>query len=117
MTLDVPPSSNRYFRIFRNRAVRTSEADGYRNKVLINARNRGIKPLPLHARLSLTVKWYRAIRAGDLSNRIKVLEDSLQGVCFVNDSQVVELHAYRYEDPERPRVEVEITRLDEPKVA
>lgn len=117
LTMDVPPSTNRYFRIWRNRAVRTHEADAYRNKVLLHARNRGLPLFPLNSRLSVTLKWYRAIRAGDLDNRAKCCLDSLQGVLYVNDSQIIELHMYRYEDPERPRVEVEITRLDEPKVA
>lgn len=117
LTLDVPPSSNVYWKVWRNRAVRSAAAEAYCNKVLLHARNRNIRPLPLKTPVSVTLRWFRAIRAGDLDNRLKVALDALQGAVLVNDSQVVELHAYRYEDPEHPRVEVEIERLDEPKVA
>lgn len=108
LTLDVPPSANRYWRIWKGRAVRTSEATAYHSKALVHARNRGILPLPQSARVCLTIHWFRARKQGDVDNRIKVCADALQGVAYHNDSQVVELHAYRHEDPERPRVEVEV---------
>ena len=44
------------------------------------------------------------------SNRIKVLEDALQGVAFLNDSQVVELTAALAEDKANPRMEVTVER-------
>ena len=37
---------------------------------------------------------------------MKVLLDSLTGVIWEDDSQIVEIHAYRYEDKNNPRVEI-----------
>lgn len=59
--------------------------------------------------IALSVFWRRgALRtpngglyyAGDLDKRLGVLLDALQGSIYVNDSQVVELHAFRLDAPE-----------------
>lgn len=52
--------------------------------------------------------WYRARRSGDLDNRMKVLWDALQGVAYDNDSQIVEIHARRYDDKRNPGVYVTV---------
>ena len=59
--------------------------------------------------VALELHVYRERRSGDLSNRIKIIEDALQGVLYENDSQVVELHAYLHEDRHAPRIEIEVT--------
>jgi Holliday junction resolvase RusA-like endonuclease len=51
---------------------------------------------------------YRPRKAGDLSNRIKVLEDALNGIAWIDDKQIVEIHARREDDASNPRVEVRI---------
>ena len=111
LTLPVPPSANRYWRIYRNRAVKSAEARAYQNRVGWLTRSafeyRSMCPFPSES-VKLTVRWYRGAKMGDLSNRIKVVEDALQGFAYVNDSQVVELHAYRFEDKANPRVEVTV---------
>jgi Holliday junction resolvase RusA-like endonuclease len=63
--------------------------------------------------LRLFVDLYRPRKSGDLSNRVKILEDSLQGFCFKNDSQIVELYCRRFDDKANPRVEVRIERVDD----
>lgn len=101
--LPVPPSARDYWRVWRNRAVRTKEAEAY--CALVRARYRG----KVHrGPVALTVRWFRAAKRGDLDNRLKILGDALQGAAYLNDNQVVELHAYRHEDPTNPRVEVEV---------
>lgn len=46
----------------------------------------------------------------DLSNYIKILEDALNGICYKDDSQIVEIHAQKqYSD--NPRTEFSITTL------
>jgi Holliday junction resolvase RusA-like endonuclease len=64
---------------------------------------------PLDGNISLTLCFYRPAKRGDLDNRIKILVDALQGHIYHNDSQVAEIHAYRYDDKTSPRVEVYIT--------
>ena len=104
--LPVPPSTNRFWRIWGGRVVLSSEARFYKKKIaaLLHA-----KAKPLKGRVRLTIAWYREHKAGDLSNRIKCVEDSLQGILYNNDSQVVEIHAYRFDDKANPRIEVSVT--------
>ncbi len=65
----------------------------------------------IYSDVAVTVKVFRARRAGDFHNRRKVLYDALQGVVYVDDKQIVEDHGFRFEDPKHPRVEVEIKVL------
>lgn len=107
LTLGYPPSTNRYWRVWRGRAVKSAEATAYIRNVKWRALAQGLsKPLSGPVVMALTV--YRPRRVGDLSNRIKVLEDALQGIAFEDDSQVCEIHALRLEDPTNPRVEVRV---------
>ena len=103
LTLPEPPSSNRYWRVYRNRAVKSGEARAYCKVVAILAR--GIRPTANP--VALTLRWCRHAKRGDLDNRLKVAIDALQGIVYVNDNQIVELHAYRHDDKANPRLEVE----------
>lgn len=107
VTLPLPPSSNRYWRKFNNRMVLSKEADEYKLAVYWAIRERGI-PTLLTGPVTVTVEVYRKRRAGDLDNKLKCLLDAIQGVLIVNDSQVVELHAYLDDDPKNPRVELSL---------
>jgi crossover junction endodeoxyribonuclease RusA len=108
LTLPYPPSANRYWRNYNGRMVVSDEARVYKELVAYEwlAQSHGADCL--EGNVSLTLKVYRPRKSGDLSNRIKVLEDALNGLAYEDDSQVKELHAYRYDDKLNPRVEVEI---------
>jgi crossover junction endodeoxyribonuclease RusA len=105
VTLPVAPSSNRYWRVWRNRAVRTKEAEAY-----IAAVRQAVGPLRVLfvGPVAVTIHWYRAARMGDLDGRLKVVLDAFQGCVYENDRQIVELHAYRHEDPKAPRMELTV---------
>ena len=106
LTLPFPPSSNRYWRKTRDGRVYVSdEAKAYKEEVGLKT-NRYAK---LNGDLAFTATFYRPRKSGDLDNRIKILLDSLQGTIFADDKQIVEIHAYRFDDKENPRVELEIT--------
>lgn len=64
---------------------------------------------PLQCAVSLRVRFYRPQRSGDLDNFLKVPIDALRGWAYVDDKQIVEIHATRHEDKLRPRVEIEVT--------
>ena len=106
ITLDYPPSANRYWRVTRHGIYVSNEAREYKAKVRLVAGLAGIRPMLGPLILQLDV--YRPRKSGDLSNRIKVLEDALNGVAYEDDSQIVEIHARRFDSKENPRVEVSI---------
>lgn len=102
LTLPEPPSSNRYWRKYNNRMVLSQEAQGYKNQVIMLCA--GLDPL--QGEIEITIKWFRKRKQGDLDNRIKIVLDCLQWRLYENDSQIVALHAYRFEDKDNPRVEI-----------
>jgi Holliday junction resolvase RusA-like endonuclease len=105
LTLPYPPSANLYWRKTRNGGLYVSpEAKSYKKVVWLIGMKAGARPLTGDVTLGLRV--YRPQKSGDLSNRIKVLEDALIGVAFEDDKQVAELHAARFDDAANPRVEV-----------
>lgn len=114
LTFPVPPSANRYWRtvVAKGRAMTfvSTEAKQYKKDVALLAKHSGIRHL-LQSELAVTVKFYRAQRSGDLDNRLKCLLDAMQNAVYVSDSQIVEIHAFRFDDKYKPRVEVEIAPI------
>lgn len=107
ITLPYPPSANRIWRTSKNgRTFLSSDASDYKRDVA-----KTVKRRMCIGELSATFHFYRPRKAGDLSNRIKLLEDALQGILYENDSQIVEIHAFRLDDKANPRVEVTIQEL------
>lgn len=109
LTLPYPPSANRYWRNFNGRMVISDEARAYKDEVMYTCLGQSVEML--EGDISLTIKIYRPRKSGDLDNRIKCLQDALNGVAYRDDSQIVELHAYRYDDKKNPRVEIELEQV------
>lgn len=99
--LPYPPSANRYWRIFRNRAVLSAEATEYKRVAKGTAICCGVKAPSSDDCLSVVVVLHpKQKRDGtasktviDLDNCLKVALDSLQGTVYENDRQIVEIHA------------------------
>jgi len=100
-TLPIPPSANRYWRVYHNRIVVTDEAKAYKQEIayLLN----GTVPLLGDVAVNFTV--FRPAHRGDLDNYNKVMFDALQGLAYVNDNQIVEIHSFREDDRDNPRIE------------
>jgi len=113
LILGYPPSANRYWRIFRNRAVPSAAAVAYKREVWAVARSSGISD-PTIAPVSLALilrpvrpldadrrerlqgpDWHIALRCIDLDNALKVAIDALQGIAYANDKQVRSIHIER----------------------
>ena len=102
LTLPEAPSGNRYWRKTKNgRTYVSAEAQKY-----INTVRRMFAGEMLTGPIAVVICWYRRRKAGDLDNRNKVALDAMQGVIYEDDSQIVEIHAYRHEDKKNPRMEV-----------
>lgn len=106
LTLPYPPSANRYWRVVRGQTLVSAEARAYKRTVAQLCLVARIRPFTGDVMLMLDI--YRPLRRGDLSNRIKVLEDALEGYAFDDDAQVVDIAARRFDDKANPRAEVVI---------
>ena len=105
LSLPEPPSANRYWRRAGTHLHRSSEADRYIREVKAAVAFAGITQI--RGAVELRFVWYRRKRIGDLSNRIKVLEDALQWGAFADDGKVRRLVCEMCDDePTHARVEV-----------
>jgi crossover junction endodeoxyribonuclease RusA len=103
-TLPYPPSANRYWRNVNGRMVVSASARAYKEEV-----GWMIKPKvkdPLSGDVYVKVRIFRPRKSGDLDNSLKVLLDAMKGIVFVDDDQVVEIRANRFDDKANPRAEV-----------
>ena len=98
----LPPSVNRYWRVWNNRVVVTEEAKNYKKEVFYKLNH--LEPLRGDIIINFTV--FRKIRRGDLDNFMKVMLDAFSGVIYLDDSQIIEIHAFREDDASNPRVHV-----------
>ncbi len=108
-TLPYPPSANRYWRNVRGMVIKSEEARNYQTEAGWLAKQSGFDCT--NQPVSVTMYVYRPQKRGDLDNSIKVLLDSLKGIIYTDDDQVVSIHAERYDDKRNPRVEVLIEEV------
>lgn len=126
LLLPYPVSSNRYWRHFRGRSIRSKEADAYRGYVMVEAVRHGIRtPLVGALRVRYTLHpvqpkdwrkraqklgegWHNEVRCIDLGNCEKVASDCLQGIVIENDSQFRYIELVRGEPREGGALRVEI---------
>lgn len=108
LCLPWPPTANRYWRFVtlgkRSAVLLSREARLYKARVAAYAPTVQRVEGPLR----VSLRFFRPRKAGDLDGALKPLLDALQGVLYTNDAQIVELHAYRFDDKSNPRVEVEV---------
>jgi crossover junction endodeoxyribonuclease RusA len=97
LQLPYPVSTNRMYRVYRGRPHLSPEAKAYKDHVAWLAAFSKVKMLhgPIGMSIlvqpKLTKKGVVSEQQIDLSNCVKVAEDALQGVWFVNDKQVRKL--------------------------
>lgn len=119
LSLNYPPSANRYWRCFRNRMVPSVAATAYKKHVQTVAQLAGvvlhndsicvnIKLLP-----KLTAKGEASKVLLDLDNCLKVALDALQGVIIENDNQVKEIHASYGAPTNGGGLRIEIKRMND----
>ncbi len=77
--------------------ILSSEARAYKAAIALKGRVQKRVPLVGPVQVRIVVHFQPGTTA-DLSNRIKVLEDALQGVAYENDRQVCRLVAERGDD-------------------
>lgn len=102
LQLPYPVTANKYWRVWRGRAVKSKEARSYQLAVGQLARVAGVPKFLGSVRVCISV--YRPQRRGDLDNCIKVVLDALKGIVFDDDDQVIELCAHRLDNRKNPGV-------------
>jgi Holliday junction resolvase RusA-like endonuclease len=76
-------------------------------RIAATARQQGARPLSCPVRLDL--RFYREdLRRVDIDNLVKLVQDALNGIAYVDDAQVVSLSAVKLLDRDAPRTCVEV---------
>lgn len=105
-TLPYPPTVNLYWRHIGHKTLISAAGRKYKIDAGNAALRDGMTVIEGPVEVSLTV--YRPRKVGDLDNVLKALLDSLKGIAFVDDAQIVAIHAFRDDDKHNPRAEVEV---------
>lgn len=110
LVLPWPPALNHLYRMVMvkgsPRMLISARGRAYKTECGWEAKRQGARPQK--GSLAVTVILYRPRRIGDIDGYLKVVFDSMNGIAWDDDSQVQELHVYRRDDKERPRVEMAI---------
>lgn len=105
LILPFPPALNHYYRSL-GRVLLSREAREYKRTAGYHALVAGARPLT--GPLAVEITLYRPAKRGDIDGYFKAAFDSLNGIAWEDDAQVVELHAYRKDDKQNPRAEVRV---------
>lgn len=111
--LPYPPSVNRMWRNVGGRTLLSREGRAYRERV----KDVCVGLRPLSGDVAVRLKLYRPRKVGDLDNAFKGVLDSLRGIAFHDDKQVIRIEAERHDDKHNPRVEVWVTAIEGPQPA
>ena len=110
LILPYPPSvNNLYFNRWGKRVL-SDAGRRFKSDVAVLAMLQGARLL--NGDLSVTFRVFRPKRIGDLDNRLKISQDALKGICFEDDKQIVEIHAFRFDDKINPRIEIDLKELE-----
>lgn len=72
------------------------------------------KGKPLKGELEVTVRLYFGIaRKSDWDNFHKLWQDALNGVVWLDDSQIVVAHVYKHYDKHKPRIDIAIRAVSQ----
>ncbi len=109
LILPYPPSVNNLYATFRGRRIVSAKGRKFKADIAVLARRQGAKLLD--GELSVTFRVFRPKRIGDLDNRLKISQDALKGICFADDKQIIEIHAFRFDDKASPRIEIDLKQI------
>ena len=114
LLLPYPISANRYWRVYRGHVVQSRDAGLYRRDVVKLARASGVEVVYGNVEVRVTLRP-KMTKSGieykkrlDLDNCLKVVLDSLNGVMYEDDSQIVAISAHIGEGLPLGGVDVEV---------
>lgn len=113
LVLPYPPSNNSFKRQFISKGkictALTEDAKNYK-AVASDLAIRARLPL-LTGDVRVTIDVFRPRKVADLDNLAKLPLDSLSGIAYADDGQIVELHMRRFDDKFNPRLEITVEEL------
>lgn len=109
LILPYPPSVNHLYATYQGRRITSAKGRKFKSDIAVLAKRQGARLLS--GDLIITFRVFRPKRIGDLDNRLKISQDALHSICFDDDRQIIEIHAFRFDDKTNPRIEIDIKEL------
>lgn len=109
-TLDLPPKLNSLYRP-QGRGHITLSEEGKLYKAYVRAALYGAEKIAKDIPVKVSMRVYRRQRKGDIDSYQKAVLDAFSGTVYEDDSQIVELHVWRFDDKKNPRVEIEVEEM------
>jgi crossover junction endodeoxyribonuclease RusA len=111
--LEYPPSINTYWRRAGNRIYLSPSGKRFKGDAAIDCLAALGKVEPLTGRLGVQIELVapNKVRDSDIDNRIKCVLDALEGILFVNDSQIDRLIVLRREIAKPGHCDVIVSEL------
>lgn len=121
--LPVPPSINHQYATVNGRRVLTAAGRTYKAEVaqLVAV---GLARSPRRtcfldrvrsASLSLTIRFcFSSALRRDVDSGLKIAQDALCEGLGLNDNRITEIHLYKRQDKDQPRIEVTLSLVDRP---
>lgn len=104
LSFGLPPSLNRLYRKGKRGIYMSEEGRAYKQEVALMAVGQMEKAEPLLGKVGVELRFYGARM--DADNMTKALFDSLNGIVWGDDRQIIELHIYKLPNDGDPRVDV-----------
>jgi crossover junction endodeoxyribonuclease RusA len=121
--LPVPPSINHQYATVNGRRVLTAAGRTYKADVaqlvaigLARSPRRASFLDRVHSTsLSLTIRFcFSSALRRDVDSGLKIAQDALCAGLALNDNRITEIHLYKRQDKDYPRIEVMLSLLDRP---
>lgn len=110
LTLPYPPLLNKLYIRAKHGVVLSERARAFKQEVYYMAKQQGAEIIEGPVRVRMDV--YRPRKAGDIDSTLKITLDALNGIAWLDDSQIVELTVRRYDDKHDPRLRVTIEEAE-----
>lgn len=107
-----PMSLHKYYRVKNNRQYITNEGRDFKQSVIdkiVDIDNIVCHQVPIKLYIEFGFNDYRV---RDIDNAVKCLQDALNGLLYVDDSLVYELHCRKFLGQETNFINIEISTLE-----
>lgn len=106
-------ATNQTYRTGRGRFFKSPEAEAYRTRLQLAARQAMKGRQPFDDPVVVEIDFVFGSNRPDVDGPIKPTLDALEGHVYANDRQVRALHVYRYVEKNTPCVRIAVTKINE----
>ena len=109
LSFDLPVSVNKMYTRGGTGVILTNEARIWKRYAALVAKNQwGFEP-PLKG--NIRMEYHFCGSQLDADNGLKLCNDALNGIAYVDDRQITEMHVYITRKDKNPRLEIEVREL------